>query len=202
MGRYYFDKKTVAEDCRSVSIAFLKKHDYFCGWRSGRITWKNYAGEETTSIGILVSTMNGDNFVRFQYTSTHGTSGKRTDYDYQVDLTTTPCNLGGVRYWFLCPIASGGGSCGRRVGTLYLPPGAGYFGCRHCYDLSYASRNETRLGRFAGLGYSLKLERQYEKLYGGIKRWTYAGRPTRKVRKLHELADRIDHTVAAGLAGN
>jgi hypothetical protein len=28
---------------------------------------------------------------------------------------------------------------GRRVGKLYLPPSARYFGCRHCYDLTYNS---------------------------------------------------------------
>ncbi len=51
MGRYYFDKKDTVEDCRSVSISFLRKHDYFCGCRSGGIAWKNYLGEETSSIG-------------------------------------------------------------------------------------------------------------------------------------------------------
>jgi hypothetical protein len=42
MGRYYYDKKDTVEDCRSVSIAFLRKYNYFCGYRSGVITWKNY----------------------------------------------------------------------------------------------------------------------------------------------------------------
>jgi hypothetical protein len=27
-------------------------------------------------------------------------------------------------------------SCNRRVGKHYLPPGARYFGCRHCYDFT------------------------------------------------------------------
>jgi hypothetical protein len=29
--------------------------------------------------------------------------------------------------------------CGRRVSALYLPPGAKWFGCRHCYELTYES---------------------------------------------------------------
>jgi hypothetical protein len=33
--------------------------------------------------------------------------------------------------------------CGRRVGKLYLPPGGKYFGCRHCYNLTYTSSNES-----------------------------------------------------------
>ena len=65
--------------------------------------------------------------------------GERTDYDYQVSLVTTPCNFGGVRYWFGCP------HCGRRVAVLYLAPGDVYFRCRHCNNLSYHSRNRRGL---------------------------------------------------------
>jgi hypothetical protein len=30
------------------------------------------------------------------------------------------------------------------VGKLYLPPGGRYFGCRHCYNLTYTSCQESR----------------------------------------------------------
>ncbi|MHC4463997.1 MAG: hypothetical protein ACYS30_21575 [Planctomycetota bacterium] len=197
MGRYYFDKKDTVEDCRSVSISFLRKHDYFCGCRSGGIVWKNSFGEETSSISVTVSTMDGDNYVRFQYTTTNHNTGEKTNYDYKVQLTTTPCNFGGVRYWFICPLSRKGVYCGRRVAKLYKAPGANYFGCRHCYDLSYESRNESRLGRFGGLGFPLKVECQIEKLYGQIKRWTYKGKPTRKVCKLQALERSLEMGISA-----
>lgn len=196
MGRYYWDKKDTVEDCRSVSISFLTKHDYFCGYRSGGIVWKNYYGEETSSIGIAVSAMDGDNNVRFQYITTDRSTGEKTDYDYKVQLTTTPCNFGGVRYWFICPLSRNGVYCGRRVGKLYKAPGAKYFGCRHCYDLSYESRNESRLGRFGGIGFPLKIESQIEKLYSQIKRWTYKGKSTRKTRKLQALERRLGMAIS------
>jgi len=60
MGRYYWNKKDTVEDCRSVSISFLRKHYYFCGWRSGWIVWKNCYGEETSSISVAVPTMDDD----------------------------------------------------------------------------------------------------------------------------------------------
>ena len=62
-----------------------------------------------------------------------------------VYLTWTPCNLGGKRPWFVCPGVVGGRYCGRRVAILYS---AGpYFLCRHCYDLTYRSRQASeRLG--------------------------------------------------------
>ena len=189
MGRYYFDKKDTVEDCRSVSISFLKKHGYFdepcC--MSGAISWTNYLGEEASSIGIMVSTLDGDNYVRFQYTSTRRDTGEKTKYDYKVQLTPTPCNFGGVRYWFICPLSRNGVYCGRRVARLYCAPGAKYYGCRHCYDLSYESRNETRSGMFGAFGSVLRTGKKMEDLRSQIKRWTWRGRPTRKVRQLEKL---------------
>ena len=155
------------------------------------IVWKNSYGEETSNISVTVSTMNGDNYVRFQYTTTDRNTGEKIEYDYMVALTTTPCNYGGFRFWFICPLSKSGVYCGRRVAKLYKAPGANYFGCRHCYNLSYESRNECRLGRFGQLGYILKAERQYEELYKSIKRWTWRGRPTRKARKLQELKKKM-----------
>jgi hypothetical protein len=192
MGRYYWEKKNAAEDCRSVSVFFLKKHGYFRGYQSGLMTWKNSFGEQTASIGVAVSTLPGDDYARFQYTSTDRHSGEKTEYDYKVSVTTTPCNFGGLRYWFVCPLYTNGIYCGRRVGTLYLAPGGKYFGCRHCYNLSYESRNESRLGRPGGLGYTLKLECQIERLYGQIKRRTYRGRPTRKFRRLVRMQNKLN----------
>ena len=199
MGRYYWDKKDTVEDCRSVSISFLRKHDYFCGYRSGRIVWKNCYGEETSSISVTVSTMDDDNYVRFQYTTTDRNTGEKTEYDYKVRLTTSPCNFGGVRYWFICSLSKNGVYCGRRVGKLYKAPGANYFGCRHCYNLSYESRNEPRLARLGGIGYVIKSDRQIEELYSQIKRWTYKGRPTRKVRRLRALEAKVNAHLDMGL---
>ena len=195
MGRYYWDRKDTVEESRSVSISFLKKHGYFsepCSM-SGRIFWKNYYGEETSSIGITVSTLDDVGcFVRFYYTVIDRKTGEKTDYDYKVALTTTPCNFGGVRYWFICPLSRNGVYCGRRVAKLYLAPGANYYGCRHCYNLSYESRNECRLGRFGQLGYILKAERQVQELSEKVKRWTYRGRPTRKAKRINAILRRIE----------
>ncbi|MGA8215918.1 MAG: hypothetical protein WB799_20160 [Candidatus Sulfotelmatobacter sp.] len=59
-----------------------------------------------------------------------------------IPITTTPSHLGGKRHWFKCPIVRDGKTCGRRVGRLYLPPGAPAFGCRHCHNLTYRSARE------------------------------------------------------------
>jgi len=56
--------------------------------------------------------------------------------------------FGGVRWWFTCPCTVNCRVCGRRVRKLYLPPGARYFGCRHCHDLTYRSvqEHDKRMG--------------------------------------------------------
>ncbi len=195
MGGYHWDKKDTVEDCRSVSIAFLNKHGYFSEpcYGSGTISWKNCLGEETSSIGIAVSTLGNENYVRFQYTTTDRNTGEETKYDYKVQLTTTDCNFGGVRYWFICPFSKNGIYCGRRVAKLYKSPGANYFGCRHCYDLSYESRNEPRFARPGGLYYPLVLDKRIEEIRQKVKRWTYRGRPTRKAKKLHALERELNY---------
>jgi len=200
MGRWYWDKKNTVEDCRCISMSFLRKNGYLSGFQSGRIVWTNRSGEETASMGAIVSTSDGEGYMRLSYTMTDRDTGKKTDFDYKVKLATTPCYLGGVRWWFICPLSKNGVHCGRRAGKLYCPPGSKYYGCRHCYDLSYESRNESRHGRLAHMGRYLMLDRQIEKLREQMSRWTYRGQPTRKAQRLCVLTARLDAYGRAHLA--
>jgi hypothetical protein len=191
MGRYYFDAKTTVEQATQLNIFKLKEFGLLNGYHASTLTWTHRPSGHKNSIGIIVDVEEAEPYVKVNYTTTDRSTGEKTNYDYKISLTTTPCNFGGVRYWFICPLSKNGVYCGRRTGTLYLASGGNYFGCRHCYDLSYESRNECRLGRFGNIGFPLKAERQYEELYKSIKRWTWRGRPTRKVRKLQELEKKM-----------
>ncbi len=190
MGRYYWSKKTTVEDSTELSISKLKEFGLLGGCCSTTLTWTRSPSGHRSSIGIVVDVLD-EPYVKLNYTITDRNSGEKTDYDYKVGLTMTPCHYGGVRYWFICPLSSNGVPCGRRVGTLFLSSGGKYFGCRHCYNLSYESRNECRLGRFGQLGYVLKAERQVQELREKVKRWTYRGRPTRKVRRINAITKRM-----------
>lgn len=173
MGRYYYNRKATVEESCGLSIYRLKKWDLLAGQQSTTITWTRSMTGKQTVVGLSVDTTTDDQYVRFVYTFTER-DGDKTDYDYEVSLLTTPCYFGGVRHWFACPM------CGRRVGCLYLM-GAGYFLCRHCNDLTYQSRSRSVTALF---GYT---SRQVDKLRSEIKRWTWRGRPTRKVRRLQAL---------------
>jgi hypothetical protein len=67
-------------------------------------------------------------------------------YEYGISLDRTPCNLGGMRAWFVCPGRRGDRECGRRVADLYGGP---VFACRHCYGLTYESQREDGSDRLA-----------------------------------------------------
>lgn len=58
-----------------------------------------------------------------------------------ISLDATPANLGGQRWWFLCP------GCSARVHRLHMPgrgSGAREFKCRGCHSLSYESAQSSR----------------------------------------------------------
>jgi hypothetical protein len=173
--RYYYSRKATADESCRLTMSSLRKEGMLSpGYSSGTRIWSSNRTDKKTIIGVAVDITN-DPYVRLIYAVTDR-EGNRTDYDYEVSLVTTPCNFGGVRYWFCCPL------CHRRVGVLYLAPGDVRFRCRHCNNLSYHSRNES--SPFAILGVT---DRKIKKLRPQIKRWTWRGRPTRKVRRLRAL---------------
>jgi hypothetical protein len=143
-------------------------------------------------MGAIVSTLDDEHYMRLSYTMTDRNTGKETHFDYKVQLETTSCHLGGVRWWFICPLTKNGIYCGRRVGILYRAPQADYYGCRHCYDLSYESRNERRYGRVAYLGHYLTLSTRMKKLWEQTRRLTYRGVPTRRIQRLSVLIARLN----------
>ena len=172
--RYYYNRKATADESYDISIFRLKKWRMLkAGYSSTTVTWTSNQTNEQSKIGLEVS-MTDEPFVRLSYVITDS-QGNSTPCDNEISLITTPCNLGGVRYWFGCP------HCGRRVGVLYLAPGDVYFRCRHCNNLSYWSRNRCPLEAWG------HTSRQIDELRSQIKRWTWRGRPTRKVRRLRAL---------------
>jgi hypothetical protein len=136
-------KKDIVEDCRVLDVnrwtreRILREGVHHCGgWK-----WYNAAtGEETSSIGYEVNTTDmAFPWVRLFYTITR----TQEQMDYIIRLETTRPRFGGLRWWFTCPLLRLGESCNRRVSMLYLPPGGRYYGCRHCYNLTYQSCQES-----------------------------------------------------------
>ncbi len=81
--------------------------------------------------------------VRLWYTGVLRSTKQEGSEDYTFRLTTTQPHFGGLRWWFICPLIVSDRTCQRRVSKLYLPQDGRYFGCRHCYDLTYTSCQES-----------------------------------------------------------
>jgi hypothetical protein len=65
---------------------------------------------------------------------------------FPLCVSGSQTRFGGTRWRFLCPIDVRGDWCHRSVSRLYLRPGGRIFGCRHCHQLSYKSRQSSRKG--------------------------------------------------------
>jgi len=150
-------KKTQVEECLQFHINTIKKN-LKPGYGSV-MSW--ILGDKVTdNIRYRVIGDDAPIAIRLIYKSTDRVTKESVDYDYHVYLTTTPLYWGGVRYWFVCQLLKGDIPCNRRVGVLYLPPGGRYFGCRHCYDLTYRSCQESHM--YNGLYQRLAIQMQHE----------------------------------------
>lgn len=177
MSRYYWDKKEEADSLKKIQIWWLKKHKLLQDWCSSTIKWTNGFSGKESSVSIQICVYGEEPNLRLTYTQTDQ-EGNKTDFDYKIPLTTTPCNFGGKRYWFICPFSANGRYCGRRVGVLYL--GGKYFACRHCYNLTYNSRNLGGISKMVGQVISMP---ELDELEKSIRSKVYAGKMTRRYQR-------------------
>lgn len=180
-----------ADHLKQLQIWWLKRHGLLSGWRTTTLVWTNNWDNHKNTIGFQADTASG--YMRLHYTQTSW-DGNKESLDYKIPLTTSACNFGGVRYWFICPFSTGGKYCGRRVGVLYLADK--YFACRYCNDLTYRSRNKSKRIRHDPLCRALDAYDEIAKISETMKREYYAGKPTKKLRKIERLEERVGHAAA------
>jgi hypothetical protein len=136
-----WSKKDVAEACNSIDTATLKRWRLLVPGitdRAGTFGWRRDGEEKpTSSVSYTLTLGPSAGMIRLMYSM----KSQNAELDYVVRLVTTPCHLGGVRWWFICPLSRIGVACGRRVRKLYLY--GRYFGCRHCHNLTYRSSQES-----------------------------------------------------------
>lgn len=70
MGRWPWSNRSIVEECLILDTAWLNKHGYFYGFKSGVIEWKNSRGDVKSSIGLIVVTDSLDseqNYVKLNW---------------------------------------------------------------------------------------------------------------------------------------
>ena len=170
-GRGVWNRKNRVDEVRSIDILDLQRKGVFSRMPafSGTLSWSRN-DEVTASIFFRVeSTGNGPVGLRLVYTIKDKRTGEGRDHSYIVPMTSTSCNFGGVRWWFICPLVVNGRVCHRRCRIIYMPPDAEFFGCRECYKLTYESRQRHR-------------EKFYEGFEKPHKAWESAQKELAKVR--------------------
>ncbi len=129
--------RPTAESYRSLDIrkmvrtGCIKPRNWF-GWQ-----WCNDAGVKVASVSCAV------NEYADQLTVNYGwwryDESERKEVKLTIWLTSTPCNYGGLRWWFSCPC------CQRRAAVLFIMGGA--LRCVKCGLVSYASQRGDAMDR-------------------------------------------------------
>jgi len=186
-------RKALAERAYSLSVFWLRRYGYLPrkGFRvsdaRGGIEWISPSGN-TGRIGfrVILDSTHADqgNQIILNYTWSEWSSKKVEPITLPVRLTTTRCNFGGKRYWFVCPLSRDSRLCGRRIGVIYDV--GRWFGCRACANISYSA--QRRGGRFRWPSVSLEKVKRAEMQ---IKRPYYAGKPTRKHLRFQRLSAKL-----------
>jgi len=153
------------EECLSLDVnRFAREGSIGKGCQaSGIISWDGPLGIKS-SIGFEAQCFMKNGYMRLQYTVSSFAMGEQV-VNYNVELITTKPHLGGVRWWFICPNQD----CEKMVAKLYQPPGARYFLCRTCQNLTYTScRDSHKYDSYykqiaADTGLDIKLVRRISK---------------------------------------
>lgn len=188
MGRYSYSDRLVADSLKTVSIYYLRKHGYLTeGNHWGTLTW-SCRGEKTVSISFRTYITEEEKYIEFDYIITRRDSSKKDNFEYKIPIETTDCHFGGKRYWFRCSLSKNGVYCGHRVAKLYQ--GADYFACRHCYNLTYESRNENPTYR--GYPYNeILLRNKVDEIEKTMRKRTYKGKLTKKHMRIRRIEKRM-----------
>lgn len=130
-GRYYWSCKTTLEDYEALDIRLWHRKKLLAPCNEFTCTWSR-RGEKIAAIQVFVKNTNA---VLLSYRH-RDAEYNWTDHNYPIQIVWSPCNYGGTRPWFLCPVLG----CNRRVAVLY---GGEIFACRHCNRLDYKSQSES-----------------------------------------------------------
>ena len=106
-------KKRTVENCHGLDTADLKRLKLLApcaGERIGVLRWMR-GGEQASAVNYTVTVGETTGTLRLSYQ----VLAKKEDVAYPVELVSTGCHLGGVRWWFVCPLVRGGAGAGVSV---------------------------------------------------------------------------------------
>ncbi len=176
-------RKIETNELVSLSIFSLKARGCLVLGNYNLLQWQqSYTGEQ---VKMVIST----HFKAGHYWMLFSQGAAGIAVEHRVKLETTNCHFGGVRFWFQCPNYPNQLYCGRRGGVLYMR--GDVLSCRKCLDLTYHSQTFNHRFWFYPKVYRVILGRKAKDLLRQIKRFTYAGKPTRKLRMVLAIQEKV-----------
>jgi hypothetical protein len=126
------------DDMCALDIRAIKRSGLLEAGRPFTWTWRSY-GKCVASIALWID--GGRARLTYSLGNQPSDGAIPEPLVHWVEITSTPCPLGGQRAWWVCPMRA----CGRRVAVLY--GGRRVLVCRHCHRLAYRSQRETKTKR-------------------------------------------------------
>ena len=150
---FHYSTRSYTDDYLDLDIRLMNQRGWLNKLTPQNLSWKRN-GQEIGSVQFLVRTRvqfpDDKPSIRLKYKS-RMYGGDWQELNYEIELETTKCNFGGMRYWFKCP------ECHKRACVLY---GGTIFKCRTCHDLVHKSRNESALDQA-----TRRLDKEKDKLW-------------------------------------
>jgi hypothetical protein len=182
----YSNSPFLFDNALQINISKLKEWGYLQpnNWKAGSLNWSRN-GQQTASISIGVSTLEGHEYLHLKYSSDN------EPREYKVRLVRKPTNLGFGEMWFFRCFKTG-----KLCRKLYLIDG--YFLHREAlksgfYEKQIQSKYARSLDR--NFGAYFKAESLYRERRKKYLKKTYSGKPTKKYLKLSneiKKAERIE----------
>src|SRR5436309_12634481 len=97
--------KNTVEGALNLDTLDLQRKGFFAlaAGKPWQIQWTR-DGRQCNSVGYVLEKHGAVPVsMRLQYTTTNATNGEQRSCDYWILITSTTCNYGGVRLWFVCP---------------------------------------------------------------------------------------------------
>ena len=167
--------KVTAESVQRVDVRLWARRGYFDARNWFSWSW-NRGGEPSGSITVRTTS----DSATLSYRIRDRYSDEWTEKNQVVPIVPTPCNYGGNRKWFHCPV------CSRRCELLFLR--ASRFACRHCQMVAYTSQSGGPIDRLTHKLHKLRARTEGGKPRG--MRWATYERLVTGANDIEEIAER------------
>lgn len=133
-------RKLTVEECAILDIGELTRKGMLETSGIHEVVMTDFCAPTPSEMLFTVERLGKDTKrIFFRFRVRNGPFERGNEARYAIEVVSEACRFGGRRRWLRCPLLRGSSACGKRAQKLFLPPGARYFGCRTCYDLTYRS---------------------------------------------------------------